>query len=149
MNVLFNEVFTTLEKFPRNDDRAGGPIVAVLFLSFGNFDNHLGCRMLNVHLFQNGCTIVGDNDITHAIDEHLVHAFGTQCGPNCVCNRFCGCNVVALCTFPSGSIGTFFEDKDRLLSTIHCSFPPIGAPMGRLADSGLIHKGAVKNYAPP
>ena len=76
MNILLYEVLAALEELASDDDGAGGAVVAVLLLGLGNLDNHLGRGVLDVHLLEDGSTVVGDYHIPHAVDQHLVHALG-------------------------------------------------------------------------
>ena len=123
MHILVDEVLATLQQFSSKHHSGCGTIVAVLLLSFRHFDNHLGSRMLNVHFLENRCSIVGDDDITHAIDEHLVHALWAKRGPNRISNCFRSRNIVALCSLSTGSIRAFFQNENWLLSAIHLVSP--------------------------
>ena len=76
MNILLHEVLATLEEFSSDDDSAGGAVVAVLLLGLGDLDDHLSSGVLDVHLLEDGSTVVGDYNISHAVDQHLVHSLG-------------------------------------------------------------------------
>ena len=122
MDVLLDEIFTALQQFACDDHRTGGTIETMLLLGFGHFNNHLGCRVLNVHFLENGSTVIGDDNVAHTVDEHFVHTLGSKCGPYRICDSLCSGDVVALRTLSTGSIRSFFEDEDWLLSTIHWLF---------------------------
>ena len=65
VNVLFNEVLASLEQFTGENDRRGRSVKAVLFLSFGHFDDHLCSWVFDVHFLEDGGAVVGDDDIAH------------------------------------------------------------------------------------
>ena len=77
--------------------------------------------MLDIDLFEDRNTIVGDSDISDGVNEHLVHTFRSKGGPYGISNCFCGCDVVELCFFILASLRAFFEHDDRLIvsGTIH------------------------------
>ena len=74
MHVLLDEVFTALQQFARQNHSRRCAVKAMLLLCFGDFNDHLRSRMLNVHLLENGGAVVGDDHVTHRVNEHLVHA---------------------------------------------------------------------------
>ena len=78
VNILFDEVFASLEQLSGENNCGGRSIVAVLLLSFRNFNDHFRCWMVDVHFFEDGSTVIGDDNVAHRIDEHLVHAFGAE-----------------------------------------------------------------------
>ena len=51
--------------------------------------------MFDLHLVQDGGSVVGDGDIAVGADEHLVHAFGAQRRPQDVAHAP-GCQDVCL-----------------------------------------------------
>ena len=120
MDVLFNQVLASLEQFARKDDRRGGTVKAVLLLGFGNFNDHFGGWMFDVHFLQDGRTVVGDHHVAHRIDQHFVHAFGTERGANGIGHSLGGCDVVGLSGAPASSLRTVLQDEDGCLSvSIH------------------------------
>ena len=120
MNVLFNQVFASLEQFSREDNGGRCAVETVLFLGFGNFDDHLRSRVFNVHFLENGCSVIRDDDIAHGIDEHFVHALGTERRANSIGHRLGCCDVIGLRRATSGSLCTVFQNEDGCLSvSIH------------------------------
>ena len=119
MDVLVDKVLAALEQLSCYDDGTGGAVEAVLLLSLGNLDNHLGSRVLDVHLLEDGSTIVGDDYITHCIDEHLVHSLWSKGTANRVRNCFGCSDIIALSGLTAGSSSPFLEDEYWLLTVVH------------------------------
>ena len=47
---------------------------------------HLGSRMDNIHLLENSGTIIGNQSLSSAIFDHLIHASRSQASPNTISN---------------------------------------------------------------
>ena len=102
MNVLVEEFLRTLQEFAGDDHRGGGAVSDLVVLGLGHFHHHLGGRVLDIHLLENGDTVVGDDHVADAVHEHLVHALGSKGCPYCTCNRLRGGDVHALGVTPAG-----------------------------------------------
>ena len=102
LNVLFQEVFCTLEKLSGDDHGRRGAVTDFIVLGLCDLHHHLGGRMLDVHLLQDGHSIVGDDHISDGVNEHLVHTLGSKSGPYCTGHRFRGGDVHALGVTPAG-----------------------------------------------
>mmetsp|Transcript_25773 Transcript_25773/g.42095 ORF Transcript_25773/g.42095 Transcript_25773/m.42095 type:complete len:213 (-) Transcript_25773:41-679(-) len=78
MNVLLNQGSGTLQKFSGNNSHRGSTVTNLLILEIGQLDQDFGAWMLQIQTLENGCAIVGDNDIANIIDQHLVQTQWTQ-----------------------------------------------------------------------
>jgi len=76
VDVGIDEVDGLLQQLAGEDHRGGGPIPALLVLGLGDLHEHLGGGVLDVDLLQDGDAVVGDDDVAHGVDEHLVHSAG-------------------------------------------------------------------------
>ena len=89
MNILIKERFGLFQKLAGDYHRRGGAVSNLIVLSLGHLDDHLGHRVLDVHLSEDGCAVIGDRSISAAIDEHLVHSLRSKGGPDGFSNRLC------------------------------------------------------------
>ena len=103
VDVLLEEVFRTLQEFSGDNDRGGRPVADFVVLGLRDLDHHLCGRVLDVHLFQDGHAVVGDDDIADRVDEHLVHSLRTESRPYCICNGLGRSDVHALGITPAGA----------------------------------------------
>ena len=95
--------------------------MAVLLLGFGDLDYHLGGRLYDVHLLEDCRPIIGDYDIAHAVDQHLIHSLWPKGTANTVGDRLCGGDILTLGTSTSGAGRSFLHDEyRRLASCVHC-----------------------------
>src|SRR3972149_442091 len=78
MNAFVDEFFSLAEKFTCYDYGACCAVADFVVLCLRYFNHHLGGWVLNVHFAQNGSPVAGYCDVAEAVDEHLVHAFGSQ-----------------------------------------------------------------------
>ena len=88
----------------------------MLFLGLGDLNDHLCSGMFDVHLLEDGRTVVGDDHVSHGVHEHLVHALGSQGGANSIGHGLRSSDVVGLCCATSGSLSAVFENENRSLS---------------------------------
>jgi len=120
VNILFEEFFRAFQEFSCNNYCSGSSIADLIILGLCDFNHHLCSRVFDIHLFQDGYTIVGNDNITDGIDQHLVHAFWSECSPDCICNGLCCGDVHALCIAPASTGASFFKNKNWLSSKL-CS----------------------------
>ena len=122
MHVLLDEILTALQQFARQNHSRRRAVKAVLLLGFGDFNDHLRSGMLYVHFFENGGAVVGDDHVTHRVDEHLVHALWPERRTNSVGHSLGRSDVVGLGRTTSCPLCTVFQDEDGCLSvSIHGS----------------------------
>src|SRR5439155_13389267 len=88
-------------------------VLAVLGLS--DLNEHLGCRILNVHFLHDGCTVIRYDDVSYAADHHLVHPAWAYCRTDGFRQDFGGHNVASLSVSSSRSLGSFSQDYDGYL----------------------------------
>jgi len=103
VNVLFEQIFCPLQQFSADDHGRGGAVPDFIVLGLCYLHHHLCCRVLNVHLFQDGDPVIGNHDIADRVDKHLVHALGAERSPYCACNGLCGGNIHTLCIASTGT----------------------------------------------
>ena len=84
VNVGVDHVEGLLEELACEDDGGGGSVSDLGVLSLGDLDEHLCCGVLDIDLLEDGDTVVGDDDVSHGVDEHLVHSSGSKAAPDCV-----------------------------------------------------------------
>src|SRR5713226_6339047 len=96
MNVLLDEVFRSLEQLSREDHGGRRAVARFLVLGLRDFDEHLRGRMLDVNLLEDRHAIVRDDDVSQAVDEHLVHAARAEGRANRIRNGLRRCDVVEL-----------------------------------------------------
>ena len=112
--VWRSSCFGFLQEFACDNDGRGGSVSDFVVLGLCDLNHHLCCRVLDIHLFEDGNAIVGDDNIADGVDEHLVHALWTKGSSDCTCNCLCCSNVHAL-GIPSTGTGTaFFKNQNRL-----------------------------------
>ncbi len=116
MHFLLQQVFRLLQQLTGENDRCGRPVTDLFVLRLRDLHHHLRCGVLNIHLLQDRRSIVRNDDITHGIDEHLVHSLGAERGPDGIGNRLRGKNVPAL-RVPSSCAFTPFSQNQNWCTT--------------------------------
>lgn len=114
VDVLFDQVLGLAEKVASDDSGRRRAVTDFLFLGVGDFDDHLGRRMLDIHLLEDGCAVVGDDDFTARVDEHFIHSAGAECRPDRLGNGLAGHDVGRLGIPPLGSLTVLAHDEHRL-----------------------------------
>jgi hypothetical protein len=71
----------TKRKLTKNDNR-GGTIANLLVLRTGQLDHALGGRVSDINLTQNRIPVVGEDNATHRVQQHLQHRTRTQARPD-------------------------------------------------------------------
>jgi len=87
-------------------------VADLVLLGLGNFDDHLGGGVLNVHLLEDSRAVVRDDDVARIGDEHLVHATGAQCRPDGLTDGLSGGDVRTLCVLPVRPLGVLVENEE-------------------------------------
>ena len=113
VDVLLEQGLGALEKLAGEDHRGGRPVAALLVLGLSDLDQHLGRRMLDVDFLEDGHAVVRDRDVAHRIDEHLVHAPGTEGRPDRVRNGSRRGDVVPRGALASLALRAFLQDENR------------------------------------
>ncbi len=116
VHVLLQETLGILQEFARDHHSRRGTIADLVVLGLGDLDHHLRGGVLDIHLFQDGHTIVCNDDVADGVNKHLVHALRPECRPYSVCHSLCGCNVGCLCVTTTGTLAAFFQNQDWLSS---------------------------------
>ena len=123
VHVLLYEVLAPLEQLPGHDDGGGGAVPALVVLGLGDLDYHLGRRVLHVYLLEYGHAVVGDDDVAHGVDQHLVHSLGSQ-GRADRLGHGLGRGDVVGCGVPARlPLGPFFQYQYRCLLGHHEKYP--------------------------
>jgi hypothetical protein len=102
----------------------GGAVAGFRILRLGHLDDHLGRRVLNVHLPQYGSPVIGDDDVARRVYQHLVHASRPERRSDRAGHGH-GCHdIVSLSLTPAGDLATLAHDV--LLSCLFChDNPPV------------------------
>jgi len=96
VDVLLEEVLCVLQEFARHRHRGRRAVAGLVLLGFRDLDDHLGRRVVDVHLLEDGHAVVGDRDRSHRVDEHLVHPFRAERRANRLGDRACRPDVELL-----------------------------------------------------
>jgi len=116
VDVLVEQVLGFREEFARDDDRRRGAVPDLVFLGLGDFDDHVGRGVLDVHLVQDGDAVVRDDDAARRVDEHLVHPFRAERRPNRFGDGLPGCDVHRLCVLARGPLGLLGQYDEGLVT---------------------------------
>jgi len=76
VDILIEELLGLIEELTGDDDSGGGAVTDFLLLRLADLDDHVGRRVVDVHLLQDGDAVVRDDDGPAGVDEHLVHPPG-------------------------------------------------------------------------
>jgi hypothetical protein len=114
VNVLVDEFLGLVEELTGDDDRGGGPVGDLVLLGLGDLDDHVRRGVVDVHLAENGDAVVGDDDGSAGVDEHLVHPFRTERGPYGFRDRLAGGDVHRLGVLTLCTLGVLAENDHRL-----------------------------------
>ena len=80
MNLVFDQVIGSLQKFSGQDDNRGSSITDFTILDLGKLNENFCGRMCHLELLENSGAIVSDGHVTDVIDEHLIEALRTERG---------------------------------------------------------------------
>jgi hypothetical protein len=84
VDTAVEEVFDGLQESTAENDDGGGTITGFNVLSLRELDKHLGAGMCDLELGDDGGTIVGNDDLTVGVDDHLIHTSGTERSANTI-----------------------------------------------------------------
>lgn len=64
MDTLLEELLASVEESSGDDNNRGGTISGLNILGLGDLDEHLSGRMDDLHLLEDGCSIIGNEHLT-------------------------------------------------------------------------------------
>src|SRR5947209_16543551 len=111
MDVLFDEVFCSLEQLSRENDGGCRAVARFLVLGLRDLDEHLRGGVLDVDLLEDRHAIVRDDDVPEAVDEHLVHAPRAKRRSHGICDRLRGGDVVELRSLAAIAARPFLQNE--------------------------------------
>ena len=118
MDVFLKETFDGGEDLTSKDDDRCGTITDLLILSSCEFNHGFGSWMLNINFSEDGVTIVGEDNTTHWVKEHLKHTLWSKGSSNNIFNGLCGFDVSLLGFLTLFSFGVFVQNVDWCLTHI-------------------------------
>ena len=95
-----------------------GAVAGLVLLALGHLDEHLGRRVLDVHLLEDGHAVVRDDDVPRGVDEHLVHPLGAERRPDRAGDAPRREDVRASGVAPAGPLAGAAEDVDGLTACV-------------------------------
>jgi len=80
--TFFNslEVLSLLHQSPAEDNHSSGAVTDLVILGLGELDHEFRDLVINIHLFEDGCSVIGDGDVTILRHHELVQSLGAQAG---------------------------------------------------------------------
>ncbi len=116
VNLRVDQLLGLIEELTRDDDGGGGTVANFVFLGLADLDDHVRGGVVDIHLFEDGDTVVGDDDRAAGVDEHLVHALRTKGGAYRLGDRLPGGDVHRLGVFSGGALAVLRKDDHRLVT---------------------------------
>ena len=80
MNLVLDELVSSLKKLSSEDDNGGGTVTDFTVLDLGEFDEDLSGGVSDLEILENCGAIVSDGHIADVVDEHLVEALRAKRG---------------------------------------------------------------------
>lgn len=93
VDTLVKELLSLVKKGTGENDDTSGAITDLVVLRLRELDKETSSLVLDLHLLNNGGTVVGNNNITIGADKHLVHSLGAKRGSHQLGNGSCGQDV--------------------------------------------------------
>jgi hypothetical protein len=115
VDILLQEPLGLREERPGDDDSRRGSVADLVLLSLGDLDNHVRRGVVDVHLGQDGDTVVRDDNIASRADEHLVHPLRSKRRTYRLGHRMSGRNIVVLGAMIANPLGLLAENDHRLV----------------------------------
>ena len=78
MDLILDELVSTLKELSSKNDNGGSTITDLSVLNLRKLDEDLSSGVLDFELLEDGSTVVCDGNITNIIDEHLVETLGAK-----------------------------------------------------------------------
>src|SRR5688500_2452224 len=110
MDILVDKLFSLFDERASKHHNRGCTISHLIVCCLANLYHHLGCRMLNVYLFENCSAVICYCYISKSIDKHLVHSSWAKRTSNYFSNQLCSRDVVLLGISAFGLRCTFLEN---------------------------------------
>jgi len=118
VDVLLKEAFDSCEDFTSKDDDRGGTITDFFVLGSGQLDHTLGGWMLDINFSQDSVAIIGQDNTTHWVEEHLKHALWSEGCSNDVGDSLSSLDVGSLSFLTLLSFGVWVQNVDGSLTHI-------------------------------
>ena len=115
VDLLVEESLNSGEDLSSKDDDGGSSITDLFVLSSGELDHGLGSGVLHIDFSEDGVSIVGQDDSSHRVEEHLEHALGTKSGSHDVGDGLGSLDVGFLGLLALLTLCVFVEDVDGCL----------------------------------
>ena len=80
MDVVSDELVSSLEKLSSKDDNGGSSVTDFSVLDLGELNENLGGGMSDLKLLEDSGAIIGNGDITNVVNEHLIETLGSEGG---------------------------------------------------------------------
>ena len=112
MDVFLKETLDGGENLTSKDDNRCGTITDFFVLSSSEFNHRFGSWMLDIDFSEDGVTIVGKNNTSHWVKEHLKHTLWSKGSSNNISNGLSGFDVGLLGFLTLFSFGVFVQNVD-------------------------------------
>ncbi len=80
VDVLLQKLLSLLQQSASQHHGGGCAVAGLLLLGLRYLHQQFGDGVLDVHLVQDRCAVVGDGDVAEGVNEHLVHALRAERG---------------------------------------------------------------------
>ena len=119
VNVLIKEALDGGEDLTGEDDDGGSSITDLFVLGTGKLDHTLGGWMLHINFSEDGVTVVGEDDTSHWVQQHLKHALWSEGCSNNIGDSSGGLNVSSLSFLTLLSLGIWVQNVDWCLTHVN------------------------------
>jgi len=122
VKTLVEQLLGLLQDSSGKDDDTSGTISNFVILGGGKLHQEFGGLMMNLHLFEDSGTIVGDDNLTIWGHKHLVHALWSEGSLHETGYSSCGQDVdlVGLESLDSFLLGLFPKDNEWTTCFVKC-----------------------------
>ena len=118
VDVLLKEPFDSCQDLTSEDNDGGGTITDFFVLGSGQLDHTLGCWMLDINFSQDSVAIIGQDNTTHGVKEHLKHALWSESSSNDIGDSLSSLDVGSLSFLTLLSFGVWVQNVDGSLTHI-------------------------------
>ena len=74
MNIIFNQIISSLQKFSCQDDNRSSSISYFSILNLRELNENFGGRMCYLKQFKNSGSIIGNGNISNIVNQHFIQA---------------------------------------------------------------------------